>query len=345
MKPDDETLPTVPWRCRFYREGDEPGMLHVLRTAFSAWPNVETYVAPLDHLRWKLASHPIASRFHLVAEQGGGIIAVRLFVVRDVMVAARTLLAYQPVDISVDPQHQNLGLLKHMRTFDDGRLEDRAYAETFDLKLGYWSGHPAAIRLRQEIPGSYLLGNQLEVLGHSSEGDLPAPRQIAPCAVRTVPVFDERLDTFWPRAARPFDLIYVRTKDVMNWRYADARAGNFTITIAEHGEVLLGYVITRRSRGRGYIADLLALPNRGDVAAALAREALAQLRSQTLECTECWLPARHPYQPLLRDLGFAPRNRHVRVFYRPFLTSAQELTLLRDPNARVHFTAGDTDLI
>jgi len=340
-----EQSPSRPWRCRFYREGDEPGILRVLQASFSVWPKVDASVQPIDHLRWKMASHPIASRFHLVAEHGSEIIAARLFIVREVMFAGGALLAFQPVDISVAPEFQNQGLLKYMRTLDHDRLEDRTYAETFDLKLAYESGHPAVLRLQEAIPGSLVLGNQLEVLSRANDSEPSASHQTASFAIRTVPAFDDRLDSFWRQAARPFDLIFVRTKDVMNWRYADPRAGNFTIAIAEHDGELLGYVITRCSRGRGYIADLLALPDRVDVASALTHHALTSLRSQELERIECWLPARHPYQTSLRDLGFVRRNSHLLVRYRPFLTSAQELELLQEPTTRVHFTAGDTDLV
>jgi len=320
-------------------------MLRVLQASFSVWPKVETSVQPIDHLRWKMASHPIASRFHLVAEHGAEIIAVRLFIARDVMFAGRTLLAYQPVDISVIPDFQDQGLLKQIRALDYKRLEGRTYAETFDMKLFYESGHPAAKQLQKEIPGSFALGNQLAVLDHPNDGDRPTPPDGTPFAIRQTPAFDDRLDVFWREASPQFDLIHARTKDVMNWRYADPRAGDFTITLAEGDGLLLGYVITRCSRGRGYIADILALPNRIDVVAALARSALTQFRQASLERIECWLPARHPYQTPLRGLGFAPRRSPLRVRYRPFLTSERDLALLQEPTARIHFTAGDTDLV
>ena len=116
------------------------------------------------------------------------------------------------------------------------------------MKLYYESGHPAAKRLQKEIPGSFALGNQLEVLDRPNDGDLPTPPDGTPFAIRETPAFDDSLDVFWPEAAPQFDLIYAHTKDVMNWRYADPRAGDFTITLAEHDGLLLGYVITRCSR-------------------------------------------------------------------------------------------------
>lgn len=320
-------------------------MLRVLQAAFPAWPKVDTSVSPLDHLRWKMASHPIARRFHLVAECDGNVIAARVFIVREVLFAGRTLLAYTPVDMSVAPEYQDRGILKHIRTFDYKRLEGRSYAESFDMKLYTDSGHPAAKRLQQQIPGSFALGNQLEVLGRANDGRLPSPLGDTSFSLRTVPALDDRLDEFWHAVAPQFDLIYSHSKDVMNWRYADPRAGDFTITIAEDEGALLGYVVTRCSRGRGYIADLLALPKRLDVAGALARHALAEFRNESLERVECWLPAQHPYQPLLRELGFTPRRSALHARYRPFLTPEQDLQLLRDPSARIHFTPGDTDLV
>ncbi len=343
------TAPTTslpsPGRCRFYRDGDAPAILRVLQASFTSWPRVDISCSPLDHLRWKLASHPIASTFTPVAEHDGEIAGVRLVMVREVIFYGAPLLAYQAADISVAPSCRERGLLNRLVDIDYRGLDGRVAVQTFDLKLAYESGHPAVLRLQETIPGIFPLGNQLEALSRPNPGSpAPAPR-ISTLAIRNVDAFDDRVDVLWRNASTAFDLICSRTKDVVNWRYADRRAGRFDITIAEHDGVLLGYVVTRCSRGRGYIADLLVLPGRLDVASILVDHALVSLQPHPLERIECWLPARHPYQELLRCAGFTARDSRLRLNCRPCIKTAQELELLRDPNVRVHFTAGDTDLV
>jgi len=265
--------------------------------------------------------------------------------VRDVMFCGAPLLAYQAADISVHPTCRERGLLNRLVDIDYRGLDGRVAVQTFDLKLAYESRHPAVLRLQETIPGIFPLGNQLEALSRPNTGSpAPAPR-IPTFAIRNVDGFDDRLDALWRSASTAFDLICSRRKDVVNWRYADRRAGRFDITIAEHDGVLLGYVVIRCSRGRGYIADLLVLPGRLDVASILVDHALVSLQPHPLERIECWLPARHPYQELLRCAGFTARDSRLRLNYRPCIKTAQELELLRDPNVRVHFTAGDTDLV
>lgn len=333
------------WRCRFFREGDELGMLRVLQASFANWPAVETDVAALDHLRWKMSSHPLAAQFTPVAERNGDIAGLRVFIVREVMFAGAPLIGYHAADISVHPIWQERGLLNQLVDIDYSGLGGRQAVQTFDLKLAYQSGHPAVLRLQETIPGIFPLGEQLTVFSRANTGPAAPPQHTEKFAIRVVDAFDDRLDAFWRQAATTFDLMCDRGNSVMNWRYADPRAGRFTIAIAEQDGALLGYVVTRCSRAKGYIADVLALPERPDVVGPLIDHGLVSLHALALERVECWLPERHPYQEVLRRAGFETRESQLRLNYRPCAKSAEELELLGSPNVRLHFTAGDTDLV
>jgi hypothetical protein len=88
----------------------------------------------------------------------------------------------------------------------------------------------------------------------------------------------------------------VRHRAYLNWRYADPRAGRYTIRVAEEKGELLGYVVPAVSRGKGFIADLLVLPGRLDVVAALVEDAAGHLAERGLSALRCWCAKRHPYR-------------------------------------------------
>jgi hypothetical protein len=70
------------WTLRYYRDGDEEGILDCLTAAFGRWPSVDIDVAPIEHLRWKLSSHPIAPQMNYVAVDGERIIGCQLIIVQ-----------------------------------------------------------------------------------------------------------------------------------------------------------------------------------------------------------------------------------------------------------------------
>jgi hypothetical protein len=157
--------------------------------------------------------------------------------------------------------------------------------------------------------------------------------------------FDDRIDGFFDEAARPFDFVVVRSKDYMNWRYCDPAAGRFTVRVAEHEGRLLGYQVLKLTEGDGYIADLLALPERIDVVRSLIEDALALFRDAGVESVSCWMISRHPYNGILRRYGFIDSKRHVGLAYEPRDHDSTALEFLDDAGARIHLTHGDSDWI
>lgn len=160
-------------------------------------------------------------------------------------------------------------------------------------------------------------------------------------SVRTVAEFDERITAFFEAAASAFDLIQVRDREFLNWRYADRRAGPFTIRIAEDGDTILGYVVVRALATGADLADLLVLPGRDDVAYALVRDALDVARAAGAPAMRSWMVERHPYHRLLLHHGFIPVRRIVEPTYESRTTPVQ--SFLTDPDAAVHLMLGDTD--
>lgn len=162
--------------------------------------------------------------------------------------------------------------------------------------------------------------------------------------VRRIAHFDERFDEFWEEASEPYEFIIERTRDYLNWRYSEPRAGSFTALAAEQDDRILGYVVLKRSYGKGHIADLLARPSRHDVVASLLRVALDHFRELGVSSVECWSPRTHPNRRELRRAGFLCKGRTV-TLRAVQGRSSERLDLVSDPVAAIHIAMGDTDLV
>lgn len=325
------------WSVRFYREGDDEALVDLLRSAFDRWPAPDISVEPLEYLRWKLAS-PEAQRSHVVAEADGEIIGCRITMARRMKVRDRVLLMRLGVDSAVHPRWHNRGVMTRMKTVSWDEL-----ARRFDLHGGTTRNE---YLLRQDLrDGRRLFGNKMEVL-ERPPGEAPIAAQVHGWTIGAAAAFDDRVNDLWQEASVPFDLLVVRTKDYLNWRYADPRAGGFAIRLAERKGRLLGYAVLAGSGTRGRIADLFVLPERADVLASLIQDGLAHFKNMGVSRVQCWCPRHHPFRPVFRRLGFERRQTLRGVTLGAYSNDLnRELEFLSDPLAALHMCAGDTDVV
>lgn len=322
---------------RFYDGGANDRLLALLRAAFGRWPASDFPVDPTDHLDWKLAS-PGARGCHIVIEAQGTMIGCRLTIARRMKLGGEEVGARFGADNAVHPGWQRRGVMTHMRDF--GRQE---LAHRFDLHFGTTNNE---FVLRRDLrEGRRLFANQIEVL-EKNNVHAPVPVDMSGFTIREVTAFDDRIDDFWRDASQPFDVIVVRSREYLNWRYADRRAGRFTILLAECDAQLAGYAVLSTSGEKGHIADLLVLPERPDVLEAMLQSSLRRLAASGALRIQVWSPLLHPYRDALVRNGFNATRTMQGVTlgaYRPDLEDA--LGILDNPRAAVHVMAGDTDLV
>ncbi len=137
----------------------------------------------------------------------------------------------------------------------------------------------------------------------------------------------------------------MRTADRLNYRFADPRAGDYTIVVAEQGDRVLGYIIYTSWKQTGHVADVLVLPERYDVLESLLVYALEELRCGGNTSAECWRFMYHPYRPVLERLGFDQPRRSQGTTLHSLQGHDDELAFFADPKSAVHIMAGDTDLV
>ena len=327
-------MPDKPWSLRYFRPGDEEGMLDCIAAAFGPWPAIELQVSPLDHLVWKLGDEINGRRYHIIAEAAGRIIACGLVRPCRFKLDGRVVDACFYGDMAVRPEYQNLGMMGEVW---DHQVE---VAELFAFSIGI-SGNRFVHNEDEKRPRNRPLANDIAVFEKETA---PAPGGDAGLDVRTARQFDGGVDALWAEASRAFRFAMVRDQTWLNYRYGDARAGRFTIRTAYAGDELAGYAVLTNRRGKGFIAGLLALPGRRDALDALLRDAQRHFAGAGVERLRCWLPGHHPYREAVLGSGFV----HVRDVGRLIIGrfgGTDVGFLAEDAEAAIHYTAGDTDVV
>ena len=340
-------------------------MLEVLQTAFRRWPYAEIDIPPIDHLRWKLSDDAAARSLTWVVEDGGRVVGTNIVNLVPARLVDRTLVRCTTFDSALLPEYQGAGIYTALR---DAQAQERRRSSDFEMSV---PESEAILRVRAN-EGWRPVANCLEALWLPAR--IPAalrrrrPRELvsagaqvatslvrragagarrAPRDVRIAPdrAFDARYDRLWDAAAADFAFIADRSAAQLARRYGDRRAGPFvTLSASDPSGELLGYCVYRRSHGDGYIADLLVRPGRLDACEALVRRAVARLRVAGVARVDAWLPRRHPYRRVLTRRGFV-RARSLALGWVPWGASREDLAVLDDRSAGIHFTMGDVDLV
>jgi predicted N-acetyltransferase YhbS len=325
---------------RLQRPEDDAGIVEVLRAAFGRWPKIDAGVPAIDHLRWKKSNDPESAEYNCVAIADGRIVGAQAYWIQDVKIGARILRDAQGIDFCVHPDYQGHGIRTAMK-----KLAYETVELTTEFAISVDGDHPAMVHMVSKVNDErFELANKVNILDApvpSRPRAHPAPARLS---VREAAQFDERADEFCSAASEPFQMIFVRTQASLNWRYADRRAGAYTIYLAEEGDRLLGYATARASEGRGYLADLLALPDRLDAARELLRAAFAGFASAAATTAECWSPIHHPYQAVLSEAGFSSKRRTRPIRARPRGATVDPVDFRDNPRALIHLSSGDCDV-
>ena len=343
-------------------------ILRLLRRSYRNWPGLQPPLDARDHFRWKFEQSPNSAILG-ITEVDTQVIGLSGILRRTWLVKGEPVSVHDTVDLAVDPAWRGQGVYTRMFAFGKQHVD-----VNFDMSLAYLTrpqprrvatrngfrlpANPVRILVRPRstrrvarharqlgsiIPPPALASGLWAYQTLSRWRHAPLIPQAPQCAIRVVSRFDTRTDEFLNDAHRAFDLIQARSAHYLNWRYGAAAGGHFTIQIAEDGDRMLGYIVTRRAGEQGYIADLLALAPRHDVAQSLLCDALRTFDATPHCDAYAWLPRFHPYAELFRRAGFLNTGRGAGAGYRPVRIAAERLTFLAGRRARIHLMLGDSD--
>ena len=84
-----------------------------------------------------------------------------------------------------------------------------------------------------------------------------------------------------------------------------------------------------------------------DGVASRGGDGLAGRDANGASAVECWRPGRHPYWAAIREQGFSHKRKNAKFSVRPALEyeSRYQMPFVHDPQAALHITIGDSDLV
>jgi GNAT superfamily N-acetyltransferase len=364
---------------RRMKDDDFVQAAEVLTSVFGRWPSIDISVPPADHLRWKLTGPGNDLQYQFVAERDGKIIGTWLLLSCKIKLEHDVWPARQPLDAAVLPEYRRQGVYSEL--VSDNTARRAAFPGTVHVggteevvlalrAIRARRTRARSTRRRLEEPVELLIKalDTARVAGAAGGGWRAAIARNAALRAsalvnRITSLFfrgptrgsvdweiedatsaDRRFDDLWQAVAPALQVCVVRDSEYLNWRYFDPRAGRYRVRAGVREGAVLGYCVIASVNGYAFIADLLTLPGRRDVAASLVNDAVRLSRAEGFPAIECWLARGHPNYGVFRRHGFVPRLRQRRFTFRLRLEKGADETFDPPPSS-IHAMAGDSDLV
>ncbi len=162
--------------------------------------------------------------------------------------------------------------------------------------------------------------------------------------VERISAFSEDIDEFWLKASRLKDIIFVRDRKYLNWRYVEKPGNEYVIFQARRQQEIVGFIVLKlekKDEKRGFIVDLLTLPDEDSVAKVLITRAVEYCREEDAALLLCLIFRDTMYYRVLRKLGFTHRYSGIQLNVRVFDTDISKEFI--GDSGNWHFMFGDTD--
>jgi GNAT superfamily N-acetyltransferase len=349
---------------RIYQPGDESQIVPLLILGFKKWPFFDIDCSPLDHWKWRYIDNPQHQNILFQVLHEDKIIATCHNVIYDLIIKGKQYIGAYGTDASVHPSFQGRGLYRvftntipqmqkeagvkfhYMVTVNpkiiNSRSQRKATPYVFPHKIRYMN-RITDINQHIQMKG---LGDEFKwKLRHIIERVRSSPIKSPNLDIQISQIkqFDQRIDTFLEQINESYDFIKLRTREYLNWRYLDPRAGNYQVHAVEENGHIIGYNVLRINKleeyHTGYFVDLLTLPDRIDTAEALLLDGLGFFKDNQVNHVLCQVVENHPYERLFTRYGFygGEGNRHI--FYNYY--GDNDLGLENISPYKFHFPFGD----
>lgn len=157
--------------------------------------------------------------------------------------------------------------------------------------------------------------------------------------LKRIESFDERIDVLWQDCSSDHDVIAVRDKRYLNWRFVEYPNTKYDIYIAEDKEgKIQGYCVSciRKKDGilEGLIVDILARNADLKTLKFLIFNACLRLKRRGVHIVSClMMPQQRRYIKALRTCGFLFK-RHRHNFFIGYYTSKEKTKIFFDEYVR-----------
>jgi hypothetical protein len=311
------------WSIRTYREGDEEGIFELFKAVYPSRQYDRSQWMRWWH--WMYRENPAGpAKIYLVDEEDK-IVAHCARILVDLKVGREIIKAYQVIDFMTHPDSRFKGLfLLERRLLREAEKEGVHITFGFPteaarvgfIQLGYFDiaymrpmFKPLNLEdtLKMRINNRFLL--RLCVLAsHPAVKTIykaQKPPAMENLTMTEVSAFDDRINELWARVSDSHQIMVVRNKPYLDWRYAPPDAA-YTLCIAEKDGEVHGYLVLRCGQQQGTrVVNIFDIVGRSEeVIQCLAWKAVDYSQRQKADFIYCSMIANRTYCKALKRNGF-----------------------------------------
>ena len=314
------------WSMRAYREGDEDGILELWKATYPEREyNREGW---LRWWHWKYKENPAGPGRIWLAEHDGRIVGQKPIVPVLMKIGTKIVTAFQNIDTMTHPDHRRQGIYESLsrKTVAEAEKDGIHIGYTFPSKVT----HPILVKrlgwfdvaisrivfkplnwqntLTTRIDNRFLLnicargGNLVSrVFCRTGEAQV-----MAGATINQVYSFDERINDFWNRVSDQHEIMVVRNKDYLNWRYVAVPSSKYLMHVVEKDEQIYGYLVLRYAQQEStkvaVIFDILAESEQ--IARCLISKATERCKQEGIDVVYSSMIANQAYLKAFKRNGF-----------------------------------------
>jgi GNAT superfamily N-acetyltransferase len=319
-----------------------------------------------EYYAWKCCQNPVLPGEIWIAEDGNKIVAIKNTTPKRMKVLGTVVNAAEIGDSYTHPDYQRLGI----STVLSKAARDSMFSKEVSLIYGLPNKDallaslrkpvnalvPIKIRslaklilpkpiLNRKLSPPFLVAMVSPVLEVASKIIFKmATRAVAKSEimVSSEPTFPDDIDILWQKASKNYDIMLVRNKEYLQWRYV-TNPDTYSILIARNRKgAILGYMVTRldytNNIPKGFIVDFLTLENDPNIFKKLLATALESFYRKKVSYLSTYAVKGSFYDRILFRTGFLPRQGQPLMCYKNGLGNQ----VLRGYH-KWHFTMGDSD--
>jgi hypothetical protein len=302
-----------------------------------------------------------------VAEDGDRIVAIRDFMPKRMKILGEAVVGAEMADSFTHPNYQGRGIFTSLSKAVRESIIDKGIGFIYNFPTEGTS-LPAHLKKLEHVPVPIELCSLVYII--SSKPWLKIKLRSSLLASVLSPVIDaifrilfriglkgatksdvqvfmelafpDDIDTLWEKVSGNYDVILVRTKDYLEWRYI-TNPDTYSILIARNKKgALLGYMVTKVgfSEGilKGFICDFLTDESDPNVFKKLLCASLQDFCRKGVNAVSTLAVKDSFYYKILLKLGFLSHKKNLILCYKNEIGSQ-----IVSQTYKWHFTMGDSD--
>jgi len=321
------------WSVRPYKEGDEKEIFELTKVVWGyEVPEKERW---MRGWRWLHLDNPAGTSIIWLAKHNGKTVGVHLLVMINMKIRGGSHKGGEPVDTMTHPEYRYQGISSTLGRKLLSEAEKKGICLEFAfpnqqnypvrMKSGWFDVCAFQVMIKplnlKNILRKYFVRNRLLLNIFTTGGNLiikaffrskKVPGKVM-SKVKEVSHFDDRISEFWDTISNDYDIIVVRNKKYLNWRYVYAPNADYTIYIAEESGNICGYIVlgcgNKDNLRWGYIYDIIASTEREDIIQCLLTKAVEYFMDAGVDAIFSKMVTNEICRKGLSKNGFIPHFR------------------------------------